>query len=269
MLSFTEDELQRYSRHILVPEIGGKGQKKIKAAKVLVVGTGGLGSPVSLYLAAAGVGTLGLVDDDVVDFSNLQRQIVHSTPDAGRPKVISAKEKLSALNPDIKIVAIQERFTAKNALDLIKDYDIVVDGVDNFSTRFVINDACVISGKPFIHGGVLQFFGQVMTYVPGEGPCYRCIFHEPPPTGAAPTCQEAGVLGVLPGTIGTLQATEVLKYILGQGKLLTGRLLTYDGLAMSFREVKLNKNEDCAVCGKAPSITELQDYQEAVCDLKS
>ena len=266
MLSFTEDELKRYSRHILVPEIGVKGQKKIKAAKVLVVGTGGLGSPVSLYLAATGVGTLGLVDDDVVDFSNLQRQIVHSTPDVGRPKVVSAKEKLSALNPDIKIVAHQERFTAKNALELIKDYDIVVDGVDNFSTRFIINDACVMSGKPFVHGGVLQFFGQVMTYVPGEGPCYRCIFHEPPPAGAAPTCQEAGVLGVLPGTIGTLQATEVLKYILGQGQLLTGRLMTYDGLAMSFREVKLNKNEDCAVCGKEPSITELRDYEETGCE---
>lgn len=267
MFGFTEEELKRYSRHILLPEIGGKGQKKIKAAKVLVIGTGGLGSPVAYYLAAAGVGTIGIIDDDVVDLSNLQRQILHSTPDLGRPKVISAKEKLEAINPEIKVIAYQQRLNASNVLEIIKEYDIVVDGTDNFSTRFVTNDACVLANKPFVHGGILQFFGQVMTIVPGEGPCFRCVFHEPPPEGSVPTCQEAGVVGALPGTIGTIQATEVIKYIIGAGKLLVGRMLMYEALDMTFREVKLSRNEECAICGKNPTIKNLVDYELPKCDI--
>lgn len=267
MFGFTEEELKRYSRHILLPEIGGKGQKKIKAAKVLVIGTGGLGSPVAYYLAAAGVGTIGIIDDDVVDLSNLQRQILHSTPDLGRPKVISAKEKLEAINPEIKVIAYQQRLNASNVLEIIKEYDIVVDGTDNFSTRFVTNDACVLANKPFVHGGILQFFGQVMTIIPGEGPCFRCVFHEPPPEGSVPTCQEAGVVGALPGTIGTIQATEVIKYIIGAGKLLVGRMLMYEALDMTFREVKLLRNEECAICGKNPTIKNLVDYELPKCDI--
>lgn len=260
-----EEQIKRYSRHILLPEVGGAGQKKISTGKVLVIGTGGLGSPVAFYLAAAGVGKLGIIDDDRVDISNLQRQILHSTPDVGRPKVISAKEKLEALNPHVEVVAYQKRLNKDNILDIIKDYDVIVDGTDNFATRYLTNDACVMMNKPFIHGGILRFHGQVLTVVPGKGPCFRCIFREPPPEGSVPTCSQAGVLGVLAGVIGVIQATEVLKYLLGQGELLKGRLLTYDALAMKFREVPLHQAEDCPVCGKDASILELTEYELPTC----
>lgn len=266
-MNFTEEQITRYSRHIILPEVGGVGQEKINSGKVLVIGTGGLGSPVSFYLAAAGVGTLGIIDDDVVDLSNLQRQILHSTKDIGKPKVESAKEKLTALNPDCKVITYQERLMSHNILDIIKDYDIVVDGTDNFSTRFITNDACVMTNKPFVHGGIMRFSGQVLTVVPGEGPCFRCVFHEPPPEGSVPTCSQAGVLGVLAGTIGLIQATEVLKYLIGIGELLTGRLLTYEALSMKFREVKVKRNPKCPVCGENPTITELTDYALPACAL--
>lgn len=266
-MSFTEEEIFRYSRHILLPEVGGAGQRKICNAKVLVIGTGGLGSPVAFYLAAAGVGKLGIIDDDVVDLTNLQRQILHSTKDIGRPKVESGSEKLKALNPDVNVVTYRERLTSKNIMDIIRDYDIIVDGTDNFSTRFLTNDACVMTGKPFVHGGILRFSGQVLTVIPGHGPCFRCIFHEPPKEGSVPSCSEAGVLGVLAGTIGVIQATEVLKYILGQGDLLVGRLLMYEALPMTFREVEVKRNPECPVCGEKPTITELVDYEFPVCDI--
>lgn len=264
----SEEHIKRYSRHILLPEVGGTGQTKISNGKVLVIGTGGLGSPVAWYLAAAGVGTLGLVDDDVVDLSNLQRQIVHATPDIGRPKVKSAKEKLSALNPNVEIVTYDFRLTSANIMDVIKDYDIVVDGTDNFPTRFLINDACVMAGKPLSHGAILRFFGQLFTIIPEEGPCYRCVFREPPPAGSVPTCAEAGVLGAIAGTIGVLQATEVLKYLLGKGSLLVGRLLTYEALEAKFREVKVQRNPECPVCGENPTIKELVDYELPACQVK-
>jgi len=264
-LNFTEDQIIRYSRHIILPEVGGEGQKKINEAKVLIIGTGGLGSPAAFYLAAAGVGTLGIIDDDVVDLSNLQRQILHSTKDIGRPKVDSAKKKLVELNPDCNVVAYRERLMAHNIMEIIRDYDVVVDGTDNFATRFVTNDACVITNKPFVHGGILRFTGQALTILPGEGPCFRCIFREPPPQGSVPTCSQAGVLGVLAGTIGLIQATEVLKYLLGQGDLLVGRLLMYEALPMKFREVQVKKNPACPVCGENPTITELVDYELPSC----
>ncbi|MHB8170889.1 MAG: HesA/MoeB/ThiF family protein [Thermincolia bacterium] len=268
MLGFTDDQLHRYSRHILLQEVGGKGQKKINNAKVLIVGTGGLGSPAAYYLAAAGVGTIGLVDGDTVELSNLQRQILHHTPDVGRPKVESAAEKLKALNPDINVITYGHRLVAVNAREIIQDYDAVLDGVDNFPTRFLVNDACVMMKKPFFHGGILRFYGQALTVIPGEGPCYRCIFNEPPPPGSAPSCAEAGVLGVIAGTIGQIQATEVLKYILGVGQLLVGRMLTYEALDMKFREVELGWNPGCPVCGDKPTITELMDYQVEACEMK-
>lgn len=261
----SKEHIKRYSRHILLPEVGGVGQTRISNGRVLIVGTGGLGSPAAWYLAAAGVGTLGLVDDDVVELSNLQRQIVHATPDIGRPKVESAREKLAALNPDVKIVTYESRLTSANIMEVIKDYDIIVDGTDNFAARFLINDACVMARKPLSHGAVLRFYGQVLTIIPGAGPCYRCIFPEPPPAGTAPGCAEAGVLGVIAGTIGVLQATEVLKYLLGKGSLLTGRLLTYDALDAGFREVEIQRNPACPVCGEHPTITELVDYDLPAC----
>lgn len=267
-MNFNEEQIIRYSRHIILPEVGGEGQEKISKGKVLVIGTGGLGSPVDFYLAAAGVGTIGIIDDDVVDLSNLQRQILHSTKDIGRPKVESAKEKLLALNPDCNIVTYHERLMAHNILDIIKDYDVIVDGTDNFATRFLTNDACVMAKKPFVHGGILRFNGQALTVIPGEGPCFRCIFHEPPPEGSVPTCSQAGVLGVLAGTIGLIQATEVLKLLLGKGEPLVGRLLMYDALDMRFREVQVKKNPACPVCGEHPTITELVDYELPPCDLK-
>ncbi len=266
-MEFTEEQLKRYSRHIILPEVGGKGQKKILNAKVIIIGAGGLGCPVGYYLAAAGVGTIGLVDNDSVELSNLQRQIAHSIRTIGINKAESAKQTFEALNPDVNVVTIQERLTSKNTIDLIKDYDIVVDGTDNFPTRYLINDACVILKKPLVSGAILRFEGQVTTILPGEGPCYRCLFEEPPPPGLVPSCQEAGVLGVLPGVIGALQATEVLKLILGKGKPLKGELLIYDALGTNFRKVKIPRNGDCPVCGKEPRIKELIDYTEEYCSL--
>jgi adenylyltransferase/sulfurtransferase len=262
MANFTEDEIERYSRHIILPEVGGKGQEKICQAKILVLGAGGLGSPSALYLAAAGVGTLGIVDSDKVDLSNLQRQILHTSVDVGRSKTESAQEKLCALNPGSRIITYDFRLTSENILDIIKDYDVIIDGTDNFPTRFLVNDACVMAKKPLIHGAILRFDGQVTTIIPGEGPCYRCIFREPPPPGAVPNCQQAGVLGGVAGTIGTIQAIEALKIVLGKGRLLEGRLLIYDALDMTFREVKTRRDPNCPLCGDNPTITTLIDYEQ-------
>ena len=265
IVDFTEDQILRYSRHIILPEVGGKGQAKIAGARVVIVGAGGLGCPVGYYLTAAGVGTLALIDDDTVELSNLQRQIAHSVDTIGMPKVESAKKTFNALNPDVTIVPVKVRISKDNILDLIRDYDIVVDGSDNFPTRYLINDACVMSGKPLVSGAILRFEGQVTTLIPGSGPCYRCLFEEPPPPGLVPSCQEAGVLGVLPGVIGGLQAAEVLKLILGKGEVLKGELLIYDALRTTFRKVKVPKNPSCPVCGENPSIKELIDYNEGYC----
>ncbi len=267
-MDFTEEQLRRYSRHILLPEVGGKGQKKISQAKVFLVGAGGLGCPVGYYLAAAGVGRIGIIDNDTVEISNLQRQIAHNTKRIGMPKVISAKQTFEELNPDVEVVPYKDKLTTKNILDLIKDYDIVVDGSDNFSTRYMVNDACVMLKKPLVSGAILRFEGQVTTIIPEEGPCYRCLFEEPPPPGLVPSCQEAGVLGVLTGVIGSLQATEVLKIILGKGELLKGELIIYNALRMSFRKVKVPKNPDCPMCGSHPTIKELIDYEE-YCSLQA
>ncbi len=261
MANFTEQQLQRYSRHILLNEVGGKGQKKLLAGKVLVVGTGGLGSPSAFYLAAAGVGTIGLVDFDNVELSNLQRQILHSTKDIGRAKTTSAKEKLQNLNGDINVIEYKERLTSANILDVIKEYDIVIDGSDNFPTRYLVNDACVMANKPLSHAGIFKFDGQATTIIPKKGPCYRCLFPEPPPPGAVPSCQEAGILGVVAGTLGVIQATEVLKYLLSIGDLLVGKLLTYNALKMNFRTIKIPRNPKCPVCGDHPTITQLIDYE--------
>ncbi|MFZ5864144.1 MAG: HesA/MoeB/ThiF family protein [Nitrospirota bacterium] len=264
-MAMTEDQIKRYSRHILLPEVGGKGQKKIANAKVFIVGAGGLGSPAALYLAAAGVGTIGLIDGDAVDLSNLQRQVIHHTPDVSRPKIDSAREKMTNLNPDVTVVTIHDRLTAKNAVNAVKDYDIIIDGTDNFPSKFLINDTAVFAKKPLVHGGILRFVGQVLTILPGQSACYRCLFKAPPPSGVVPSCQEAGVLGALAGLIGTIQATEALKLILGVGQPLTDRLLTYDALATRFRNVPLRKNPQCPVCGDHPSITEPVDYEQEVC----
>jgi adenylyltransferase/sulfurtransferase len=266
-MEFTEEQLKRYSRHIILPEVGGKGQRKISNAKVFIVGAGGLGCPVGYYLTAAGVGTIALVDNDDVELSNLQRQIAHSVRTLGVNKAESAKQTFENLNPDVNIIAIKQKINSKNILDLIKDYDIVVDGTDNFPTRYLINDACVMLKKPLVSGAILRFEGQVTTILPGDGPCYRCLFEEPPPPGLVPSCQEAGVLGVLPGVIGALQATEVLKLILGKGKPLKGELLVYDALSTNFRKVKIPKNPDCPICGENPRIKELIDYTEEYCSL--
>jgi adenylyltransferase/sulfurtransferase len=257
----TTDDLARYSRHLILPEVGMEGQQKLKAAKVLCVGTGGLGSPLALYLAAAGIGTLGLVDFDVVDASNLQRQIIHSTKDIGRKKIDSAAEKLNALNPVLKVVKHETMLTSANALDILKDYDIVADGTDNFPTRYLVNDACVLLGKPNVYGSIFRFEGQASVFATEEGPCYRCLYPEPPPPGLVPSCAEGGVLGILPGLVGVIQATEVIKLILGNGTPLIGRLLLVDALNMRFRELKLRKNPECPVCGDHPTVTELIDYQ--------
>ena len=267
-MAFTNEQLERYSRHIILKEVGAKGQKKLLNAKVLVIGAGGLGAPVAMYLAAAGVGTIGIADADVVDLSNLQRQIIHATADVGKPKVQSAKETMEAMNPDVKVITYHTFVTSENILDLIKDYDFIIDGTDNFPAKFLINDACVMAKKPFSHAGIIRFQGQLMTYVPGQGPCYRCVFKEPPPKDAVPTCKQAGVIGAMGGVIGSLQAMEAVKYILGVGNLLTGYLLTYNALTMEFRKVKLpTHTEDCAVCGTHPTITQLIDYEQAVCTL--
>ncbi len=267
MKDFTEEQLHRYSRHIILPEVGGKGQLAIMKAKVLLIGAGGLGCPVGYYLAAAGVGTIGLVDNDVVEISNLQRQIAHSVRSIGRPKVDSAKESFESLNPDVNVIAINKRIAKDDMFDLIEPFDIVVDGSDNFPTRYLVNDACVMKGKPLVSGAILRFEGQVTTIVPGEGHCYRCLFEEPPPPGLVPSCQEAGVLGVLPGVIGALQGMEVLKLILGKGELLREQLLVYDGMKTSFRKIRVPKNPKCPVCGENPTITELIDYQQGHCAL--
>lgn len=270
-MAFTNEQLERYSRHIILSQVGAKGQKKILNSKVLVVGTGGLGAPAAMYLAAAGVGTIGLVDFDKVDLSNLQRQIIHQTKDVGKPKVLSGKETINEMNPDVNVVTYNEWINSQNILDIIKDqnYDFIIDGTDNFPAKFLINDACVMAEKPFSHAGIIRFSGQTMTYVPHKGPCYRCVFKNPPPLDAVPTCKQAGVLGVMGGIIGTIQATEALKYILGVGELLNGYLLTFDALTMEFRKVKIHERKDCAVCGENPSITELIDYEQKACDLKN
>ena len=268
-MAFTNEQLERYSRHIILKEVGAKGQKKLLNAKVLVIGAGGLGAPVAMYLAAAGVGTIGIADADVVDLSNLQRQIIHATQDVGKPKVQSAKETMEAMNPDVKVITYHTFVTSDNILDLIKDYDFIIDGTDNFPAKFLINDACVMAKKPFSHAGIIRFQGQLMTYVPGQGPCYRCVFKEPPPKDAVPTCKQAGVIGAMGGVIGSLQAMEAVKYILGVGNLLTGYLLTYNALTMEFRKIKLPTNtKDCAVCGDHPTIDHLIDYEQAVCEMK-
>ncbi len=258
----TTDDLSRYSRHLILPEVGMEGQQRLKAARVLCVGTGGLGSPLALYLAAAGIGTLGLVDFDVVDASNLQRQIIHSTKDIGRKKLDSAEEKLKALNPALNVVKHETMLTSANALEIIKDYDIVADGTDNFPTRYLVNDACVLLGKPNAYGSIFRFEGQASVFATKEGPCYRCLYPEPPPPGLVPSCAEGGVLGILPGLVGVIQATEVIKLILGKGDSLTGRLLLVDALNMRFRELKLRKNPECPVCGLNPTVTKLIDYQQ-------
>ena len=257
----TTDDLSRYARHLILPEVGMEGQQKLKAARVLCVGTGGLGSPLAFYLTAAGVGTLGLVDFDVVDASNLQRQIIHSTKDIGRKKLDSAAEKLTALNPSVKIVKHETMLTSANALEILKDYDIVADGTDNFPTRYLVNDACVLTGKPNVYGSIFRFEGQASVFATEQGPCYRCLYPEPPPPGLVPSCAEGGVLGILPGLVGVIQATEVIKLILGKGESLIGRLLLVDALAMRFRELKLRKNPECPVCGTNPTVTQLNDYQ--------
>jgi adenylyltransferase/sulfurtransferase len=263
----TNEEIARYSRHLLLPEIGVEGQKKLKAAKVLIVGTGGLGAPLALYLAAAGIGTIGLVDFDVVDESNLQRQIIHSTRDVGRPKVASAKDRIKGINPLVNVVTHNEMLTSKNALELFADYDIIADGTDNFQTRYLVNDACVFLGKLNAYGSVFQFDGQATVFGAKDGPCYRCLYPSPPPPGLVPSCAEGGVMGVLPGIIGTIQAAETIKLIVGGAKPLIGRLLLFDAWRMSFRELKLDKNPDCPVCGENPSIRELIDYEQ-FCGLK-
>src|SRR5580704_532441 len=258
----TTDDLSRYSRHLILPEVGMEGQQKLKAARVLCVGTGGLGSPLALYLAAAGIGTLGLVDFDVVDASNLQRQIIHSTRDIGRKKLDSAAEKLIALNPALNVVKHDTMLSSANALEILRDYDIVADGTDNFPTRYLVNDACVLLGKPNAYGSIFRFEGQASVFATRDGPCYRCLYPEPPPPGLVPSCAEGGVLGVLPGMIGMIQATEAIKLILGVGEPLIGRFLIYDALRMRFRELKLKKDPDCPVCGTHPSITALIDYEQ-------
>ena len=266
-MAFTNEQLERYARHIILKEIGVKGQKKLLQGSVLIIGAGGLGAPAAMYLAAAGVGTIGIVDADEVDLSNLQRQIIHATPDIGKPKVISAQETMQALNPEVKVNAIQEFVSSENILDLIRDYDFILDGTDNFPAKFLINDACVMAGKPFCHAGIIRFRGQLMTWVPGQGPCYRCVFREPPPKDAVPTCKEAGVVGAMGGVIGSLQAMEAIKYLTGVGELLTGRLLTYDALKMEFRTIKLPARvSTCPVCGDHPTITALIDYEQTECE---
>jgi adenylyltransferase/sulfurtransferase len=258
----TTDDLSRYSRHLILPEVGMEGQRRLKAARVLCVGTGGLGSPLALYLAAAGIGTLGLVDFDVVDASNLQRQIIHSTKDIGRKKLDSAEEKLKALNPALNVVKHDTMLSSANALDILKDYDIVADGTDNFPTRYLVNDACVLLGKPNVYGSIFRFEGQASVFATEAGPCYRCLYPEPPPPGLVPSCAEGGVLGILPGLVGVIQATEAIKLILGKGQTLVGRLLLVDALNMRFRELKLRKNPECPVCGPNPTVTKLIDYQQ-------
>lgn len=261
-VSLSKEEVLRYSRHLIMPEVGMEGQLKLKAAKVLCIGAGGLGSPLILYLAAAGVGTIGIVDFDVVDFTNLQRQIIHTTADVGRKKLDSAQEKLKAINPNVNVVGFDTRISSANALEIIREFDIIVDGTDNFPTRYLVNDACVLTGKPNVYGSIFRFEGQVSVFGMEDGPCYRCLYPEPPPPGLVPSCAEGGVLGILPGLVGVMQATEATKLILGTGDPLIGRLLLVDALGMKFRELKLRKNPDCPACGTHRTIKELIDYNE-------
>ncbi len=261
-VTLNNDEILRYSRHLIMPEVGMEGQLKLKAARVLCVGAGGLGSPLALYLGAAGVGTLGIVDFDVVDYTNLQRQIIHTTADVGRKKLDSAADRLKAMNPFVNVRKIETRLTSENALEIFKDFDIIADGTDNFPTRYLINDACVLSGKPNVYASIFRFEGQASIFAMPDGPCYRCLYPEPPPPGLVPSCAEGGVLGILPGLLGVIQATEVVKLIIGKGDPLVGRLLLVDALAMKFRELKLRKNPECPVCGKNPTIKRLIDYEE-------
>jgi molybdopterin/thiamine biosynthesis adenylyltransferase len=267
MKDFSEEELERYSRHILLADVGIEGQDRICAAKVLVIGAGGLGSPVAYYLAAAGVGTIGIVDGDVVDLSNLQRQIIHTTAEMGVPKVESARRKMAAINPGVKIETWRTMLSAENILDIVAPYDFVIDGTDNFAAKFLINDACVLARKPYSHGGILRFDGQTMTVKPGETACYACVFHEPPPAGAVPACASAGVLGAVAGMLGTIQAAEALKFITGVGTPLFDTLLSFNAKTMDFRKTKLGRNPKCRVCG-GEGIARLQDYAPPVCDLK-
>jgi molybdopterin/thiamine biosynthesis adenylyltransferase/rhodanese-related sulfurtransferase/molybdopterin converting factor small subunit len=265
--NLSNEEIARYSRHLILPEVGLEGQKKLKAARVLMIGTGGLGSPLGLYLAAAGIGTLGIVDFDVVDESNLQRQIIHGTKDVGRPKIASAKDRLQDINPNTRIEAFETRLTSENALELFREFDVIVDGTDNFPTRYLVNDACVLTGKPNVYGSIFRFEGQASVFWAEKGACYRCLYPEPPPPGLVPSCAEGGVLGVLPGIVGTIQANEVIKVILGAEGILLNRLLLFDAWKMRFRELKLKKNADCPICGANPTVKELVDYEE-FCGLK-
>ena len=260
--TLSKEEILRYSRHLIMPEVGMEGQLKLKQARVLCIGTGGLGAPLGLYLAAAGVGHIGLVDFDVVDFTNLQRQVLFGTSDVGRPKITAAADRLRNLNPEIRIDAVEERLSSENALELFRDYDIIVDGTDNFPTRYLVNDACVLLGKPNVYGSIFRFEGQITVFGYPDGPCYRCLYPEPPPPGLVPSCAEGGVLGVLPGIVGTIQAAETLKLIIGKGQPLIGRLLLFDALGMKFRELRLRKNPDCPVCGTNRTLTKLIDYAE-------
>ena len=262
MIEFTDEQIERYSRHIILPEVGGSGQQKMLEARVLLLGAGGLGSPAAYYLAAAGIGNLGIVDFDQVDLSNLQRQIIHSTERIGMLKTESAKKTIQALNPDVNVTLYNEKMDSSNIMSLIKDYDYIVDGSDNFPTRYLVNDACVMKNKTLIHGSIYRFEGQVTVFKPGDGPCYRCLYPEPPPPGMVPNCQEGGVLGVLAGVIGNLQVVEVLKLILGIGKPLVGKLLIYDALNTEFRNLRLRRDANCPICGEKPTIKELVDYEE-------
>jgi sulfur-carrier protein adenylyltransferase/sulfurtransferase len=261
-VELSNEEIARYSRHLIMPEVALDGQKKLKSARVLTIGAGGLGSPLALYLAAAGIGTIGIVDFDVVDESNLQRQIIHGTSDIGRPKMESARDRIQDINPNVHVEAYEEALTSENALEIFEDFDVIVDGTDNFPTRYLVNDASVLLGKPNVYGSIFRFEGQASVFYAKEGPCYRCLYPEPPPPGLVPSCAEGGVLGILPGAIGTIQATETVKLILGIGEPLIGRLLLYDALGMRFREMKLRKDPNCPVCGENPTVTELIDYQE-------
>ena len=261
-MTFSQNEIQRYSRHLIMPEVGMTGQKKLKSASILLIGAGGLGSPLGLYLAAAGIGRLGLVDFDVVDHSNLQRQVLHTTADVGRSKLQSAAEHLQAINPEVELDLYETHISSANAMELMGPYDIVIDGTDNFPTRYLVNDACVLLGKPNVYGSIFRFDGQASVFHPPHGPCYRCLFPEPPPPGMVPSCAEGGVLGILPGTIGIIQATEAVKLILGTGKSLIGRLMIYDALDMTFREMKIRRNPECPLCGENPTIKELIDYEQ-------
>jgi adenylyltransferase/sulfurtransferase len=261
-VGLSQAELARYSRHLIMPEVGVEGQKRLKASRVLLIGAGGLGSPLALYLGAAGVGRIGLVDFDVVDFSNLHRQIIHGTSDVGRLKLHSARDRLQAINPEVQVDLYETHLTSANAFGILEPYDIVIDGTDNFPTRYLVNDACVLLGKPKVYGSIFRFDGQASVFYPGKGPCYRCLYPEPPPPGEAPSCAEGGVLGILPGLIGCIQATEAVKLILGQGSPLIGRLLLYDALQMTFREYKVRRNPKCPLCGDQPSIRQLIDYEQ-------